>query len=193
VKKGYKVGKEFVVIEKEELDALQLKSTHTIDIETFVDVGDVPLLVYGSFYYLNPQKGGERAYALLHEILTLTGKIGIGKVVLWNKEHVVGIRSHQRGILLIVLRYTDEIVPMEDALPHDLPEASEKERELARMLVEKMEGNLDLSDYEDRYRKAMEQLIEKKMKGEEVLIEQVKEAEKTKDILKALEMSIGSQ
>lgn len=193
MKKGYKVGKEFVVIEKEELDALQLKSTHTIDIETFVDVGDVPLLVYGSFYYLNPQKGGERAYALLHEILTLTGKIGIGKVVLWNKEHVVGIRSHQRGILLIVLRYTDEIVPMEDALPHDLPEASEKERELARMLVEKMEGNLDLSDYEDRYRKAMEQLIEKKMKGEEVLIEQVKEAEKTKDILKALEMSIGSQ
>jgi DNA end-binding protein Ku len=193
VKKGYQVGKEFVVIEKEELDALQLKSTQTIDIEKFVDAGDVPLLAYGSFYYLSPQKGGERAYTLLHEILTLTGKIGIGKVVLWNKEHVVGIRSYQEGILLIILRYADEIVPMKDALPDELPEASEKEKELARLLVEKMEGSLDLSEYEDHYRKAVERLIEKKMKGEPVVIEEVKEAEKTKDILKALEMSIGSQ
>lgn len=193
VKKGYQVGKEYVVIEKEELDALQLKSTHTIDIEKFVDAGDVPLLSYSSFYYLSPQKGGERAYALLHDILTLTGKIGIGKVVLWNKEHVVGIRSHQKGIVLILLRYADEIVPMEKALPPELPEATEKERELARTLVEQMEGTLDLSDYEDRYREAVEQLIEQKMKGEAVTIEHIEESEKTKDILKALEMSIGSQ
>jgi DNA end-binding protein Ku len=82
VKKGYEVGKEFVVIEGEESEALQLKSTHTIDIEKFVVAGDVPLLACESFYYLSPQKGGERAYALLHHILTLSGKIGIGKVVL---------------------------------------------------------------------------------------------------------------
>jgi DNA end-binding protein Ku len=106
---------------------------------------------------------------------------------------VVGIRSYQKGILLIILRYPDEIVTIGDTLPDDLPEASEKERELAQILVEKMTGNLDLSEYEDRYQKAVENLIEKKMKGGDVVVERIEEVEKTRDMLKALEMSIGSK
>jgi DNA end-binding protein Ku len=189
--KGYEVGKTVVVIEKEELDSLKLESTHTIDIEKFVDVADVPVLAYNSFYYLSPDKGGEKAYALLHDILALTGKVGIGRVVLRSKEHTVGIKSYQKGIILITLRYADEIVNMSQVLPEELPEASERERELAQILVEKMSGDLTLSEYEDRYRKAVEDLVEKKLKGEAVVMEKVVEAEKTKNILEALEKSVA--
>lgn len=192
MEKGYEIGGKFVVIKKEELDSLKLESTHTIDIEKFVDSADVPPLAYDSFYYLSPDKGGEKAYQLLHEVLALAGKIGIGRVILRSKEHIVGIKSYQKGILLITLRYADEIVDIDQVIPGEAPETSEKELELAKVLLEKMSGSLTLSDYEDRYRKAVEGLVEKKLKGEAVTVEKVKEVEKTKDILAALEKSIES-
>lgn len=190
IKKGYEIGGKYVVIEQKELDALKLAGTHTIAIEKFVDSSDVPQLACESFYYLVPDKGGEKAYALLHDVLALTGKTGVGKVVLRNKENVVGIKSYHKGIILIILRYKDEIIDMNQVLSEDLPEPSEKERELAQVLVEKMAGNLDLSEYEDHYRKEVEELVEKKLKGEAVTVEKVKEVEKTRDILEALEKSI---
>lgn len=193
IKKGYEAGGKYIVFEQEELDSLKPESTHTIDIDKFVDSHDVPQLAYDSFYYLSPDTGGEKAYALLHEVLTLTGKIGIGRVILWNKEHIVGIKSYQRGITLITLRYANEIVDINQVLPEELPEASERERELARTLLRKMSGHLDLSEYEDRYRKAIEELVEKKLKGESITIEKIEEVKKTKDILKALEESIEAR
>lgn len=189
IKKGYEIGGDYVVIEKEELDSLTLESTHTIDIEKFVTAQEVPLLAYNSFYYMSPDKGGEKAYALLYEVLTSTGKIGIGKIVLHSKEHLVGMKPFQEGIILITLRYADEIVDMAPIIP-DLPQPSEREKELAILLLEKMTGNLDFSSYEDFYRKAVEELVEKKLKGEPVKPEKIKEVEKTKDILQALEKSI---
>ena len=192
IKKGYEIGGKYVVIEKDDLDSLKLESTHTIDIEKFVDAQEVPPLAYDTFYYVSPDKGGEKAYALLHEVLILTGKIGVGKIVLRNKERLVGIRNYQKGIILITLRYQDEIVDITKIVP-DLPEPSEKERELAKMLLEKMSGDLNLSEYEDSYRKAVEELVEKKLKGEAVVVEKAEEAEKTKDILKALEESIETR
>jgi DNA end-binding protein Ku len=193
IEKGYEVGKNYVVIEQKELDALKLESTHTIDIEKFVDSSEIPILAYDSFYFLSPDKGGEKAYMLLHEVLTLTGKVGIGRIVLRSKEYLVGLKNYQRGIILITLRYSDEIVSIDEALPDDLPEASEKELDLARTLIEKMEGDLNLSEYEDRYRKKVEELVQKKLKGEAIIAEEVKETEKTKDILAALEKSIEAR
>ncbi len=193
IEKGYEIGKKFVVIDQKELDSLKLESTHTIDIEKFVDSTDVPPLAFNSFYYLVPDKGGEKAYALFHEVLTITGRIGIGKVILRNKEHIVGIKNYQKGIILITLRYADEIVDIGQVLPEEVIEPSEKELELAKVLLEKMSGSLTLTDYEDRYRKAVESLVEKKLKGEAVAVEEVKEVEKTKDILAALEKSIETR
>lgn len=192
MKKGYETGGQYVVIEPEDLDALKMESSHTIDIEKFVDSAEVPILAYNSFYYLSPDKGGEKAYSLLHDVLTLTGKVGIGKVVLRSKEYIVGIKGYQKGIIMITLRYADEIVDISQVLPDELPEATEREEDLAHTLLEKMSGSLVLSEYEDRYRKAVETLIEKKLKGEAVAVEKVKETEETKDILKALEESLES-
>lgn len=193
MEKGYEIGKKFIVIDQKELDSLKLESTHTIEIEKFVESTDIPPLAFNSFYYLVPDKGGEKAYALFHEVLTITGRTGIGKVILRNKEHIVGVKNYQTGIILITLRYADEIVDIDQVLPEETPEISEKELELAKVLLEKMSGSLTLSDYEDRYRKAVESLVEKKLKGEAVAVEEIKEVEKTKDILAALEKSIESR
>jgi DNA end-binding protein Ku len=193
MKKGYEVGGEYVVIEQEDLDSLKLESTHKIVVEKFVDTAQVPALAYNTFYYIGPDKGGEKAYALLHEILTLTEKIGIGRIVLRNKEHIVGIKSYQKGIILATLRYADEIIDVNQVMPKELPEISEKERELVIMLLDKMTGDLNLSDYTDRYRAAVEELVEKKLKGEAVTREKVLEVEETKDILAALEKSIEAR
>lgn len=192
IKKGYDIGGQYIVVEPEELDALKLKGAHTIDIEKFVDAAAVPTLAYESFYYVSPDKGGEKAYALLCDVLTVTNKMGIGKVILRNKEHIVGIKSYQKGIILITLRYADEIVDINQVLPA-LPEPSQKERKLAQMLLEKMSGDLTFSQYEDRYRKAVEELVKKKLKGEPIEVEKAEEVEKTKDILQALEKSIKAR
>lgn len=178
------------MIEQKELDSLKLESTNTIALDKFIDAQEVPPLAYDSFYYVSPDKGGEKAYALLHEVLTLTGKIGVGRIVMRTKEYIVGLRSYQKGIILITLRYADEIVDMNQVIPEKLPETSERERELAQTLLEKMTGTLAFSEYEDRYRKAVEELVEKKVKGEAVVVEKVREVEKTKDLLAALEKSI---
>jgi len=190
IKKGYEFGGKYIVIEQKELDSLKLESTNTIALDKFIDAQEVPPLAYDSFYYVSPDKGGEKAYALLHEVLTLTGKIGVGRIVMRTKEYIVGLRSYQKGIILITLRYADEIVDMNQVIPEKLPETSERERELAQTLLEKMTGTLAFSEYEDRYRKAVEELVEKKVKGEAVVVEKVREVEKTKDLLAALEKSI---
>ncbi len=189
IKKGYEIGGKYVVIEQKELDSLKLASSHTVDIEKFVDSGDIPPLACDTFYYLIPDKGGEKAYNLLHEVLTLTGRIGVGRMVLRTKEHAVGIKSYQKGITLFTLRYEDEIMDLNQILP-ELPEPSEKEKELAALLIEKMKSALNLPEYEDRYKREIETLVEKKLKGEAVVAEKVEEVKKTKDILEALEKSI---
>ncbi|MBU7015720.1 MAG: Ku protein [Theionarchaea archaeon] len=193
MEKGYEVGKNYVIIDQKELDALELESTHTIDIEKFVDSSDIPILAYDSFYFLSPGRGGEKAYALLHEVLTLTGRVGIGKVVLRSKEYLVALKNYQKGIILVTLRYSDEIVNIDEALPDNMPGISEKELDLARTLIEKMEGDLNLSQYQDRYREKVEELVQKKLRGEAIIAEEVKETEKTKDILAALEKSIEAR
>jgi DNA end-binding protein Ku len=190
MQKGYEIGNTYVVIEKEELDKLKLDSSSTIDIDKFVDAAEVPVLAYDTYYYVVPDKGGEKAYSVLHEVLILTGNMAVGKVVLRNKEYVVGIKNYKRGMILITLRYADEIVDLDQVLPEELPEPSKKEEELAKMLVEKLMSDLELSEYQDRYRTRVQELVEKKLKGESVEIEKVKEVEKTKDILEALEKSI---
>ena len=182
MKKGYEVGGEYVVIEQEDLDSLKLESTHKLDIEKFVDTAQVPVLAYSTFYYVGPDKGGEKAYALLHEALVLTGKIGIGKIILRNKEHIVGIKSYQKGVILATLRYADEIIDVDQVIPQELPETSEKEQELVKMLLDEMAGDFNLSDYTDRYSTAVEELLEKKLKGKAVTSEKALEAEKPEDI-----------
>lgn len=189
---GFEITRDkIVVIKREELDGLKLKTTHTIEIQRFVDLMAVDLIYFATHYYLAPEKGGEKAYSLLRDALAFTGRAAIGKVVIHNKEHVVTIRPYQRGLLLGMLYYPDEIQSMEKLGELEkLPLVTERERELARALIESMGGEFKPEEYSDAYREAVMGLIRQKAEGVVVPVERPAEVVATVDLMKALEASM---
>lgn len=192
IERGYGVTKDhFVVFSKEELEGVQLKSAKTIDIERFVDGGAIDSLYLDKHYYLVPAEGGGRAYFLLHDVLALSNKVAVGKVIMRTKEHIVGIRSYRQALLMTTLRYPNEIVPLDTFEELRSPvESREKELELAKELIKSMSGNFEPEEYRDRYREAVMKLIKQKVEGVEVEVERVPEVERTRDLMKALKASV---
>jgi DNA end-binding protein Ku len=194
VVKGYKISKDkYVVVDQKELRAVQLKSTRAIDIVNFIDVSEIDPLLVENNYYIVPQQGGERAYALFREVLETACKAAVGKVVMRTKERVVAIRHYQKGMVMTVLHYKDEVTPMEDleALKN-LAAPKESELKLARILVDQLSGDLDMGEFKDEYEGALVKIIKKKLAGKEV--EEAPEIKPvpTKDLMEALKVSVQS-
>jgi len=192
IEHGYELTKgKFVVLKKKELEGLQLKSARTIDIRRFVDGAAVDSLYFNRHYYLIPMEGGEKAYSLLREVLALSNKIGIGKIVMRGKEHIVGIRAYRNGLLMSTLFYAQEIVPMSSISElGDLEKTGKEELELANVLVERLSGEFDPGEFKDRYREAVVEVIKQKARGVEPELGKVPKVEKTKDLMKALKASV---
>ena len=134
-----------------------------------------------------------KAYSLFVKILNETSKIAIGKVVLREKEHVIGLRAYQRGLVMHQLKYLDEIRPMDEIGDlGNLQQVDSKELSLGKTLVENLTTErFDLGQYSDSYAKELEKLIEAKSKGQKVIIkEQEEESKETTDILEALKASL---
>lgn len=194
IDKGYELSKgRYVPISPKELEGLQLRTVRSIDVERFVSVDQVDSIYFGSHYYLAPGEGGEKAYALLQRVLSLTNKAAVGKLVFHNKEHVVLIRPYRRGLLLTTLRYPNEVAPIER-----LEELEELERielrgpelELARALIERMVGEFKPDEYRDRYREAVMELVKQKAEGIAAPAVKPIEAPAPVDLMKALEESL---
>ena len=167
--KGYKVGEKYIPLEKEELEKIKLKTLKIIEILEFVDAGQIDPLFIKKNYYLVPQEGGEKAFSLFREVLEITGKLAIGRVVLRGKEYVVAIRPYRKGLVLSILYYKDEVLPVEQLEElKKLVVVKEQELALARALIERMLGEFSLGKYKDRYKEEVEKLVEKKLKGEKV-------------------------
>jgi DNA end-binding protein Ku len=192
VVKGYEISKgKYVVIEKKELQAIQLKSTRAIDVIKFIDAGQIDPLLVENNYYLVPQIGGEKAYTLFRDVLSLTSKAAIGKVVIRSKERLVAIRQYRKGMILTVLHYNDEIVPMEEmeALKR-LVVVKDSELKLARILIDKLSGSFDIEDYKDEYEGALVKMIKRKIAGEKIEKAADIKPTPTKDLMKALKVSV---
>ncbi len=180
-----------VLIEDEELQKLQLKTLRMIEIQAFVDAGEIDPLYFGTSYFLEPEEGGEKAYTLFREILSRTGKIAIGKVVMRNKEHVVAIRAYQNALLMVTLHYSDELLnPQELENLKKVIVVREQELKMAQMLIEQLAGEFRPEQFKDRYREAVLQLAKQKAEGQLVPIPRAKEVKATVDLMKALEASI---
>ncbi len=191
VVKGYKLGERYIPISREELEKIQLKTLKLIEVVEFVDAGEIDPLFIKKNYYLVPQEGGEKAYSLFKEILEVSGKVAIARVVLRGKEHVVVLRPYQKGILMSVLYYRDEIIPIAQFEElKKLVVVREEELALAKMLIEKMSAHFSLGRFKDRYKEAVEKLVEKKMRGEEIEAMEEGEEERKGDILEELKASI---
>ena len=199
IKKGYEITKNnYVVIEKEDLEKIKLKTTNTVEVKEFIDSDDFDPIFIEKNYYIGPDAGKKKsesaikAYALFVRILNETKKIAVGKVVLRDKEHLVALRAYQRGLVMHQLKYLDEIRPM-DEIGIDSPQKIDsKELSLGKTLVENLSNEkFDPGQYSDAYAKELQKLIEAKSKGQKVVVnEEEEETEETTDILEALKASL---
>jgi DNA end-binding protein Ku len=168
VVKGYEYEKgTYVVIEDDELAKIKIESTHTIDVERFVDRAKVDSFYYNRPYFMLPDgRISEEAYAVIREAIKRTGMVGIGRLVLSAREHVVAIEPHDAGMALTTLRAPNEVRRARDAF-EDLRDVKlEKEMvELASSIVKGKAGPFDPKMFEDRYQDALRKLVEAKAHG----------------------------
>src|SRR5829696_100987 len=195
--KGFELTKErFVVVTPEELDSIAPEKTRAIDIEDFVDLEDIDPIFYDHPYYLLPDKGAGKAYALLLEAMRESGKVAIARVVLRSKEQLVAIRPAGEVLTMETMIFHDEVVDTDDL--DEVPDAkdlktSDRELKMAQQLIDSLSSDFEPSKYHDEYREKVLDLIERKAEGEEIAIQpQEEEPEKVPDLMAALEASLAA-
>jgi DNA end-binding protein Ku len=195
--KGYELGPDrYVVVSPEELESLDPKATRAIEIEEFVDLDEIDPVYYERPYYLIPDTGGAKAYALLREAMQATNKVAIGRMVLRTKQYLSAIRPKGDALVLETMLYADEVVG-EDQLD-GLPEPGEvevrdRELQMARQLIESLSTTFEPGKFRDEYRDRVLALIEAKAEGQEVVTQPAEEeAEPVVDLMAALEASLSA-
>jgi DNA end-binding protein Ku len=168
VVKGFEYEKDqYVVVSPEEIKAALPKSTQTIEIEAFVDAGQIPSTYYHKPYYVAPAAKGNKPYLLLLETLRATGKVGIAKVVISTRQHLAALFPAEEGLVLELLRWHDEV---RDTAGLPLPNKSDakvspKELKMAEQLVNELAGEWNPEEFHDEFREKLEQVVEAKVKA----------------------------
>ena len=197
--KGYEIAPDqYVVLKRDELEALDPKRTHTIEIEDFVDLDEIDPIYFNQPYYIGPAPGAERAYALLAQAMSEQRKVAIARFVMRNKESLAAIRATGDVLTLATMRFADEVVPPEQ-LEGLLGEASdiepkEREVEMAKALIDSLSSDFDPGSYKDEYRTELLELIERKASGEKLVSAESEAPKPTKapDLMAALEESLAA-
>ena len=166
--KGYEVAKgEYIMLEDDELKAVQIESNHTIDIERFVPRQEVDELYLDTPYFLAPtDRVGEEAFAVIRDAMRAEKKVGLARVVLFRRERLMMLEPREKGIVAVSLHYGNE-VHAADGYFGEIPdlELPKEMLELAKHIIEKMSGKFDPGQFEDRYENALIELIRSKQKG----------------------------
>jgi DNA end-binding protein Ku len=167
--KGFEYERgQYVVLKEEDFAKVKIESTHSIDITDFVDLGQVDPKFFYKPYFLEPQKGGEKAYALLHRALSGTGKIGVAKVVISNREHLASVKPDGLFLILELMHFASEILSPEELKNGPVSAITEKELKMAQSLIESMSVPWEPEKYRDEYRTAVMEMIEQKAQHKEV-------------------------
>lgn len=161
--KGFEHTKgEFVVLDEADFEKVNIKSNQTVDIKEFVELQEIDPMFYDQPYFLAPEKGGDKAYALLRQALEKSGKVGIAKVVIKTREHVAAVKPMGDALILELMHFAEELADPNDlSLPKVEP--GKKELEMAESLVTAMTGKWDPEQYKDEYREALMKVIEEKI------------------------------
>jgi len=193
--KGFEIAPErYVTISPAELEAIAPKASRMIDIEEFVDLAEIDPVYYESSYYLVPDKGAAKAYALLHGAMHKAGKVAIGRVVLRSKEYLTALRPLDGVLGMATMRFADEVVPTDrlEGLPSGEVEASERELAMAEQLIASLSAPFEPERYRDTYREAVLAMIERKAEGQEIVeLPAAEIAPRTVDLMAALEASLA--
>ena len=189
--KGYQFEPEqYVIVMPDDLEKIKLKSTKVIEIEGFIDAKEVHPTLYESPYFAGPDGPvAAKTYSLLTQALKASGKVGVGKVVLRDREEVVMIAPLEGGLVLYKLRNPQELRKIETVPQLEKADVNKEELKLSINLVESMASSLKEMDLTDRYRDALREMIDAKIAGKQVV--SVPEEEKpVVDIMTALKQSI---
>ena len=171
--KGYQVAKnEYVILEEEEIDAVAIESTHTIDIETFVPRDEIDETFLDTPYYLTPDgKLGEEAFAVIRDAMREKNVVGIGRVVLYRRERPIMLEPRGKGLVATTLRYAYEVREDEDYFENiGEPEVSEEMLDLATHIIGRKLSHFDPKRFEDRYQNALLELIKAKQTHQPVKV-----------------------
>ena len=167
--KGYEYEKgKYVVIQDEEIKKVAPKTAKVMEIQEFVKAGDVDPVYLESSYYMAPDEGGEKPYALLFEALKETKYYAVAKIAMHNREHIVIVRPGEHGMVLHTMYYADEVRRIEE-FRTDTSKVSEREMNLAKMLVESLAAEFEPEKYHDTYRDNLRKMIKAKVEGHKVV------------------------
>jgi DNA end-binding protein Ku len=157
----------YIVLSDEDFEKVRIESTHSIDITDFVDLDRVDPKFFYKPYFLEPQKGGEKAYALLHKALSGTGKIGIAKVVIANREYLAAVKPDGLFLVLELMHFASEVLKPDD-LSAPKTELNDRELKMAQALIDSMSSDWEPEKYRDQYRDAVMEMIEQKAKNKQL-------------------------
>ena len=194
--KGYELTPDrYVMIDPEELDALDPKATKTIDIEEFADLTEIDPIYYDHSYYLAPTTGGAKAYRLLLDAMREANKVAIGRIVIRSKQQLCALRPTGDVMTLSTMLFGDEVLSPDrldelDAVGE--AEASPRELTMAQQLIESLSADFDPSKFKDDYRERVIDLIERKAAGEEIAVApEAEDISPAPDLMAALEASLA--
>ncbi|HEX5057421.1 MAG TPA: Ku protein [Gammaproteobacteria bacterium] len=190
--RGYEVAPDqYVLLDDEEIRKLLPETGRNIEIEDFVALEEIDPIRYNRPYFLAPAEGGSKPYRLLIEAMERTGKVGIARFVLHNKQHLAAVRVMQGGLALSTMYWPDEVLALQDvvAVPEDKVDA--KQIELANNLIEAMTKSFDPARYTDTYREKLAELIERKAEGKRIpLPSEPQKTAQVVDLMEALKRSL---
>jgi DNA end-binding protein Ku len=192
--RGYEVSKgEFVILDPEEIEAYEPETAHTVEIGDFVELEEIDPIYFEKSYFLEPDGVGVKPFNLLRKALEETGRVAVAKVAIRNKERLATLRVYDGTLVLETMYWPDEIRSTEQLdVPSETKAApSAKELQMARTLVENLSDRFRPEEYTDKYRAALEELIERKMKGEVRNARRRKPEPKVIDLMAALEASLA--
>lgn len=192
--RGYEYEpKQYIIIDDADLEAVRIESNHTMNIEAFVDAGEVDVLYQDAPYYLAPDGAmAEETFVVLREALRKSGKVAIARLVLTNRERVVTIGARENGMFVTTLRNPNEVrgtAEYFDNIPVGKPE--QEMLDLAQKLIEQKITTFNPKDYEDRYELALMAMIREKLKGHNPIIAAAPERGNVINLMDALKASLG--
>jgi DNA end-binding protein Ku len=193
--KGYEYEKgKYVVLKEEDFQRVDLEATQTVDIKDFVDQEEIDPMFFYKPYYLEPQKGGDKAYALLRDALKDTNKVGVAKVVIKTRQYLAGVKPEDGALVLELMHFADELADPEKLHVPKKLDVGKREMTMAKSLIDSMSSKWEPEKYKDDYREALMEVIEEKVEagGKEIEEKPRKAPKPTKvvDLVAVLQKSL---
>jgi DNA end-binding protein Ku len=193
--KGYEYEKgKYVILKDEDFQRVDLEATQTVDIQDFVEQEEIDPIFFYKPYYLEPQKGGDKAYALLRDALKDSGKVGIAKVVIKTREYLAGVKPEDGVLVLELMHFADELADPDKLHVPKKTEVGKREMNMAKSLIDSMSSKWNPEKYKDDYREALMEVIEEKVEagGKEIEEKPKKAPRPTKviDLVSVLQKSL---